>query len=102
MLSLGASGIQSITVQGNLMLGSAGAYYDKNGTLVTPQASAGAQYPLSINIDPSGNGVSASNGLNPNNTDIVSQTFLQYGVGPRSVSILLPLENINLVEVRTS
>lgn len=102
MLSLGASGIQSITVQGNLMLGSAGAYNDKNGTLVTPEASAGAQYPLSINIDPSGNGVSASNGLNPNNTDIVSQTFLQYGVGPRSISILLPLENINLVEVRTS
>lgn len=78
MISMGATGVQNISMQSTLMLGSAGTYLDANGVQLT-----GTTKPQQLTtFDP----------------QEINYKLQLYGAGARSLSVMLPKENINLVE----
>lgn len=78
MVSMGASGVQSITPTATLMLGCSKDYFDSSGNKIDGDTTT-----------------QAVTTFDPANIDF---RLKLYGAGPRTISMILPRENINLVE----
>lgn len=78
MVSMGASGVQSIIPTATLMLGCSKDYFDSSGNKIDGDTT-----------------IQAVTTFDPANIDFHLKI---YGAGPRTISMILPRENINLVE----
>lgn len=83
MVAMGAAGVSSVIISAHAFLSSARFYYSKSSTSSATLADVSAV-------------------VQNNLTTISNSTLISYGAGPRSMSVILPKENIILRETLTA